>query len=128
MKTLFFLPLFLIACGTSSGLSIQENTSTEQVFIAGQGNSLPGKCYLKMKKGTETLFTEVICHSKITKRLISEIQADLVRLAYHIDAVEIEKTTLGTTTTEAIKSFQQNNNMAYGGLDWATVNRLKKQL
>ena len=34
------------------------------------------------------------------------------------------KSQLGETTKAGIKDFQIKNDMAYGALDWATVNRL----
>lgn len=127
MKLLLFLTLFLFACGTTnSGLSQRGNGSTEQVFVAGPGSGqLPGKCYVKTRLGNETPWTETICSNQITKRLIKQIQADLVRLNYEIEDTEIAKAELGPTTKASIKAFQQKHNMAYGALDWATVNRLK---
>jgi len=128
MKNLLFLSFLLVACNTSknstSNNSISGNgNSTEQIFMAGPGG-LPGKCYAKMILDNETRFTEIICRPQITKKLIKQIQSDLVRLKYQIDSDEIEKGNLGSTTKNAIKSFQQKQNMAYGNLDWATVNRL----
>ena len=118
------LPIVCFACHTTSNNYHASNTnSTEQVFIDGPGG-LPGKCYSKMKLQNELVFTEILCHPQITKKVIAQIQTDLVRLNYTIDENEIAKSQFGETTKAGIKDFQIKNDMAYGNLDWATINRL----
>lgn len=129
MKHLIILSLLFIACGTTnSGTSQYSSSSTEQIFVADQNKGSGGKCYSKMARGNDRLWTQVICQKDITKGLIAQIQADLVRLGYEVDSMEVSKSKFGSTTKKAIKAFQIKNNMAYGGIDWATVNRLKNQL
>jgi len=126
MKNLLLLILTtcLIGCSTSNNSISKNANSIEQVFMTGS-QGLPGKCYAKMILGDETRFTEIICRPQLSKKLIKQIQSDLVRLKYPIDSDELESGKLGSTTKAAIKSFQQKQKMAYGNLDWATVNRLK---
>jgi len=128
MKHVILLSFVIIAfgCGiTKSGSSQYNSNSTEQIFISKKGNGPGGKCYSKMMLGTETVWTEVVCQRQFSKGLIKQIQSDLVRLNYVLAGNEISKAKYGKTTRQAIKDFQIKNNMAYGGLDWATVNRLK---
>ena len=72
-----------------------------------------------------TVWAEIICQNQIGKGLIKQIQTDLVRLNYVLVRDEIYKVKFGKSTKQAIKDFQLKNGMAYGALDWATVNRLK---
>ncbi len=123
---LFFL--LIVACSTSKNNSTKLNSaSTEQVFVANQTNGLPGKCYQKMMLESERVWTEVLCQNKITKGIIRQIQADLTRLGYEIQDTETTKANFGITTKAAVKEFQIKNKMAFGGLDWATINRLRTQ-
>ncbi len=128
LKQAIFLFLFFVSCGTTKKSQNLENShSTEQVFISNQTEGLPGKCYQKMMLNNEALWTEVLCQNEISKGLIKQIQTNLIALNYEIAREEISNTELGSTTKQAIKDFQINNNMAYGGLDWVTINKLKSQ-
>jgi len=117
------LPLVCFACHTPNNFHASNTNTTEQVFMEGNAG-LPGKCYTKLKVQNELRYTEVICAGRITKKLIAQIQTDLVKLNYTIDENEMTKSELGETTKAGIKDFQIKNDMAYGALDWATVNRL----
>ncbi len=120
--------LILCACGTTkNNQGLAHSNSTEQIFVDNQGKGLPGKCYQKMMLENVRRWTEVICEKDIKKGLIRQVQTDLVRLNYEIDGEEVAKAQFGKSTKLAIKEFQIKNRMAYGGLDWATVNRLKNQ-
>ena len=122
------LSVLIVACTTTKGQVITKNPGTmEQVFISGQNSGLPGKCYSKFKKDTDVIWTERICENQISKNLISQVQSDLQRMNYTIDANEIAEYIIGSTTKQAIRDYQMKNSMAYGGLDWATVNRLKSE-
>jgi len=121
---LLMVSLVFLACNTTKK-NFHDPNSTKQVFISNQANGLPGKCYQKMKLQTELVFAEVLCQSEINKRLIEQVQVELMRLNYRINESELSKTQLGETSKQAIKDFQIKNDLAYGGLDWATINMLK---
>lgn len=131
MKHLIFLSFLFVACGTTNN-SLNTNTSfsnsIEQIFISGPGNGSSGKCYVKTKPGNNSPYLEVLCAAQITRGIVQQIQTDLVRLNYEIESSEISKSKIGSTTKLAIKEFQNKNNMASVGLDWATINRLKTAL
>lgn len=127
MKYLLFLSLVLLSCGTSKITKTPSyNNTVEQVFIVDQTKGLPGKCYSQTKKGEEFRWTEVICDNLITKELIAQIQQDLRKLGYEIDDEEFKTSNFGSTTRFSIVDFQKKNDMNYGGIDWATVNRLNQ--
>lgn len=127
MKTFYILlPLLIVACSSSRKLeSIKHNGITEQIFTDGPGQGKPGKCYAKMMLNKSAVWTEILCLKELTKEIIEQIQRDLVRLHYKISEDEFAKSQMGDATRKAITDFQMKNNMAYGGLDWATINRLK---
>lgn len=118
--------LSCLSCGTATMIT-ESSTSTKQVFIPSQEAGLPGKCYSKMKLNNELKWAEIICENEISKSLINTVQSNLQRLGYKISQDEISKHVIGSETKAAIKNFQISNKMAYGALDWATVNRLKIQ-
>ena len=125
MNQVIFLSFVFLACGSTNNTQNLKNAyTTEQTFIVDQTRGLPGQCYQKMTLNNEIFWTEVLCGSQITKTLVKQIQTDLLRLNYKIDSGEISMTQLGNTTKQAIKEFQLKNNMAFGGLDWATINKL----
>jgi len=128
--SLGYLVLLILLCAacttTNKRMSSSPTDSTEQVFIFDKTSGLPGKCYTQMKYGRETRMVETLCPKDINKTLIKEIQVNLVRRMYLIDKIELEKSILGETTKESLKDFQYKNKMAYGGLDWATINKLKQ--
>ena len=128
MKRLIFLSFFLVSCGTTTKTPSTSNSLIiEQIFISDQTKGLPGKCYTKMKLNEDVVWTEILCVSRITKGVVSQIQTDLMRLNYEIEPSELSKAQLGSSSKEALKDFQKSNNMAYGGLDWATINRLRNK-
>lgn len=119
---MLLLSILFCACNSTSKFASNSNR-TEQVFIANQSNSLSGKCYTALKSDSRLL--EILCPNEITKKVIQQLHADLIRLSYSIDAEEIDNKKLGTSTKKAIKAFQDKNKMTTGFLDWATVNRLR---
>lgn len=127
MRYLIILSIVLFSCGTHKiAKTPSYNTTTEQVFIEDQTKGLPGKCYSQTKKGEEFRWTEVICDNYITNELIAQIQKDLRRLGFEIEEEEFSTSTFGSTTRFSIVDFQKQNDMNYGGIDWATVNRLNQ--
>ncbi len=127
MKHLCLLLVFISAC-TSSRTQFAQNSITEQIFIQHvPEDSLPGKCYARSKQGDAIRWIEVICQNQITKQFIAQLQNDLVRHGYTIESEEIEKKNTGPSTVASLIQFQKDQNLAYGNLDWATVNRLKQQ-
>jgi len=127
LTILLSFSLIIFSCGGTKNIVNQNKSNNAgQIFITNQANGLPGKCYQKMMLNNETVWTETLCQNQITKELVTKIQIDLVRLNYKLEEQEIAKGQFGNTTKQAIKDFQQNNNMAYGGLDWATINKLKR--
>jgi len=130
MKSGILLSLIFVlcACGTTkNGSSPHRSNSTEQIFVVDKGRGIPSKCYSKMMLDNVPRWTEVICQRDYSKGLIRQLHADLTRLNYVVDEEEIAKVKFGNTTKKAIKDFQIKNKMAWGSLDWATVNRLKIQ-
>ena len=134
MKYLLPLVLLLSACSptnTTKTKSQNRPTNTEQIYLDTPTDQtptgLPGICYTKLKLNREFRWTETICPNSINKSLIKQLQLDLQRLGYAIDDSERSTGKLGATTKSAIKDFQLKNNIAYGGLDWATVNRISME-
>lgn len=100
-----------------------DKLAKDQIKITDQRQGLPGKCYTKMKTPEGELgWFEVICagEHKYTK----VVQEGLMKLGYIIDESEIKKHDFGETTKHAIIQFQQDQKMAYGGLDEATIRRI----
>lgn len=126
MKYLFIILTFLVAYLAPTPLTGQaEINQNGQVFIKNQTDGLPGKCYSKMMLNENTVWTEILCPAEISKKLIRQIQTDLIRLKFPLDTEELSKSKLGATTKKAIKDFQKANGLAYGNLDWGTINSLK---
>ncbi len=129
MKYLLLIPLFFSACTASNKTTQSWPTNTEQIYLDTPSNEtpqgLPGKCYTNMRLNREFRWVETICPMDINKALIKQLQLDLQRRGYNIAQTENNQVTFGDTTKAALKSFQIENKMAHGGLDWATVNKLK---
>ncbi len=128
MKNIILITLLFVSCKITNNKLIQNNNNTEkQVFISNQKDGLPGKCYQKMMLNGQTMWTEVLCGHEITKNLVKQLQSGLVSLGFQINNEELTKSKMGESTKSALKQFQQKNKLAFGGLDWATINRIKNQ-
>lgn len=119
-KILFVLCLFA-SCSVAQTTTKNNDRNQSQIFIENQSAGEPGKCYTKMKHDGKLKWAEVICAKDITKRMIKEIQTNLLELNYTIDQEELKKVKIGPDTKNAINQFQQANNLAHGALDRATV-------
>ncbi len=130
MKQVVFITLILTlaACGVSKQNQSISNTSTEQIFLYDRSEAKPGKCYQEVIKELDmVVMSEVICESQRTKSLINQVQNNLVQLGYVIKDAEIVSGTYGDSTKNALTGFQRDENLAFGGFDWATVNLLKQK-
>ncbi|GEM_PF-5649779 len=123
--------LLLISCGSSKLVPAKELTIRESERGPSYGplppNTKPGKCYQKVTHNEFLVWSEVLCETEITKELINEIHENLIRLSYSVDQNEVSYGKLGASTKAALRAFQLDNDMAYGGLDWNTIKRLKQE-
>lgn len=114
------------ACSTMTAAEFDPHRFSEnQVLMSDRPYSLPGKCYGKSKKGDTTVWLEILCQKQITKSLIMQVQADLVRIGYEVADQEKLDLSFGATTAKAVKEFQERESLLPCYLDWATINRLK---
>lgn len=126
MRYTIIMVLFLASCGSTNYKTVKSiPTTKDQVFITDQTKGLPGKCYQKMMLEGQAKWTEVLCQNEITKGLIQKIQTELIEIGYSIHDEELSSRRLGASTKGAIIQFQKRNNLACGGIDWATINMLK---
>ncbi len=126
MKNIYFLALLLISCHPTYTNIQAENFTREQVFLNDlDKKSTENRCFAKMMLNGVPTWTQVICELDITPHLITQIQTGLLDHGYTINEKEYKERKFGKTTKEAMIEFQISNNLAYGGIDWATINRLR---
>lgn len=130
MKRLLCLFILLSSCGLGRNTtSISKANEPTLQRVEGRATDLPqnaepGKCYQKVTHNGFLVWSEVICEQDITKEIIAKIHTDLERLNYSVDQAEVLAGKIGPSTKQAIKTFQIDNKMAFGGLDRNTLRRL----
>jgi len=73
------------------------------------------------KKGGFTEWRTILCESKMTKSVISEIQTSLKTNSYYTGEITGN---LGSETRSALTKFQQKNSLPVGHLDFETLDAL----
>jgi len=125
--------IIIFSCSSSKVVINNAQQSTiEQIFLSPVTGKTPpaaaqsGKCYSQSTRENELRWTEAICDAQLSKAVITQIQDNLIRLKYTIYASEIADRKLWKSNKEAIKQFQIDEGLAFGAVDWATVNLLRK--
>ena len=119
------LVFFLASCTSSRGGTVTKDLNQNQVFLGSQTEGLPGKCYSKLMTAEGVIrWTQIYCENEITSKLVKQLQQHLLRIGFSIDPSEIDQAVLGDTTRSSFVKFQQENGLAYGGLDQATLYKI----
>ncbi len=74
-----------------------------------------------IKQKEQFVETEIVCPSKVTSKLIRQVQEHLKMLGYPVDVSAKE---LGGTTIESLEKYQQENQLPVGGLNLQTLQSL----
>ena len=111
--------MLIIGCSTQKQILNPSSLNSVQVKSGGPGRGEPNKCYQKMKNETgEVEWYEIICPSRTREYKLA--YDCLKKLGYKL----IDNTTFKMANGNALIDFQQNEGLAAGALDEATLRLL----